>query len=47
MEASSSPEIAVFTSEHFGTVTNKRVTYEYRKGFSGRSRVDIPLSHVT
>jgi hypothetical protein len=41
------PEQMLYTCDHFGTVTNKRVIYECRKGFSGRSRVDIPLKHVT
>jgi hypothetical protein len=32
----------------FGTVTNKRVIYQRSKGwFSGGSREDIPLKHVT
>jgi hypothetical protein len=32
----------------FGTVTNKRVIYQRAKGwFSGGSREDIPLKHVT
>ena len=35
-------------SGQFGTVTNKRVIYNRSKGwFSGGSREDIPLKHVT
>ncbi|HUX28082.1 MAG TPA: hypothetical protein VMV39_04810 [Terracidiphilus sp.] len=35
-------------SNMFGTVTNKRVVYFRNKGwFSGGSRQDIPLKHVT
>ncbi len=37
-----------FVSNAFGTVTSKRVIYNRAKGwFSGGSREDIPLSHVT
>ena len=37
-----------FVSNQFGTVTNKRVVYFRNKGwFSGGSRQDIPLKHVT
>ena len=37
-----------FASGLFGTVTNKRVIYQRSKGwFSGGSREDIPLKHVT
>lgn len=37
-----------YTSGVFGTVTNKRVIYQRAKGwFSGGSREDIPLKHVT
>ena len=37
-----------FASNQFGTVTNKRVIYFRNKGwFSGGSRQDIPLKHVT
>jgi len=37
-----------FASGVFGTVTNKRVIYQRAKGwFSGGSREDIPLKHVT
>ncbi len=37
-----------FASNQFGTVTNKRVVYFRNKGwFSGGSRQDIPLKHVT
>ncbi len=42
-----SAEQTLFSCDHFGTVTNKRVIYERRSGFSGGSRVDIPLKHVT
>lgn len=38
----------VFVENAFGTVTNKRVVYYRDKGwFSGGSREDIPLQHVT
>lgn len=37
-----------FVENPFGTVTNKRVIYNRAKGwFSGGSREDIPLQHVT
>ena len=37
-----------FVENEFGTVTNKRVIYYREKGwFSGGSREDIPLQHVT
>jgi hypothetical protein len=37
-----------FVAGVFGTVTNKRVIYQRAKGwFSGGSREDIPLKHVT
>ena len=37
-----------FVQNEFGTVTNKRVIYFREKGwFSGGSREDIPLQHVT
>jgi hypothetical protein len=37
-----------FASGVFGTVTDKRVIYQRAKGwFSGGSREDIPLKHVT
>lgn len=37
-----------FVENAFGTVTNKRVIYFREKGwFSGGSREDIPLQHVT
>ena len=37
-----------FVSNQFGTVTNKRVIYFRNKGwFSGGSRQDIPIKHVT
>jgi hypothetical protein len=37
-----------FVSNTFGAVTNKRVVYFRDKGwFSGGSRQDIPLKHVT
>jgi hypothetical protein len=37
-----------FVTNPFGTVTNKRVIYYRDKGwFSGGSREDIPLQHVT
>ena len=37
-----------FAENEFGTVTNKRVIYYREKGwFSGGSREDIPLQHVT
>ena len=37
-----------FVENPFGTVTNKRVIYYRAKGwFSGGSREDIPLQHVT
>src|SRR5216684_2171237 len=37
-----------FIENPFGTVTNKRVIYYRAKGwFSGGSREDIPLQHVT
>ena len=37
-----------FASGVFGTVTNKRVIYQRAKNwFSGGSREDIPLKHVT
>jgi hypothetical protein len=37
-----------FVENEFGTVTNKRVIYFREKGwFSGGSREDIPLQHVT
>ena len=37
-----------FAANEFGTVTSKRVVYFRRKGwFSGGSRQDIPLQHVT
>jgi hypothetical protein len=37
-----------FVSGVFGTVTDKRVIYQRSKGwFSGGSREDIPLKHVT
>lgn len=37
-----------FLNNPFGTVTNKRVIYYRAKGwFSGGSREDIPLKHVT
>lgn len=37
-----------FIQNGFGVVTNKRVTYFRNKGwFSGGSREDIPLKHVT
>lgn len=37
-----------FIENEFGTVTSKRVIYYRKKGwFSGGSREDIPLQHVT
>jgi len=37
-----------FVSNSFGTVTNKRVVYFRKKGwFSGGTREDVPLKHVT
>jgi hypothetical protein len=37
-----------FVQNEFGTVTNKRVVYYRSKGwFSGGSREDIPLQHIT
>jgi hypothetical protein len=37
-----------FVNNGFGTVTSKRVIYNRAKGwFSGGSREDIPLQHVT
>ena len=37
-----------FVENEFGTVTSKRVIYYREKGwFSGGSREDIPLQHVT
>ena len=37
-----------FVANPYGTVTNKRVVYYRAKGwFSGGSREDIPLQHVT
>ena len=37
-----------FVENEFGTVTSKRVVYFRKKGwFSGGSREDIPLQHVT
>jgi hypothetical protein len=37
-----------FAENEFGTVTSKRVIYYREKGwFSGGSREDIPLQHVT
>jgi hypothetical protein len=37
-----------FVTGAFGTVTSKRVIYQRSKGwFSGGSREDIPLKHVT
>ena len=37
-----------FIENEFGTVTTKRVVYFRKKGwFSGGSREDIPLQHVT
>lgn len=37
-----------FVNNAFGTVTSKRVIYNRAKGwFSGGSREDIPLKHVT
>ena len=37
-----------FVENEFGTVTSKRVIYYRAKGwFSGGSREDIPLQHVT
>src|SRR5260221_6992409 len=38
----------IFIESPFGTVTSKRVIYYRAKGwFSGGSREDIPLQHVT
>jgi hypothetical protein len=37
-----------FVENEFGTVTSRRVVYYRKKGwFSGGSREDIPLQHVT
>ncbi|GLQ98990.1 hypothetical protein [Dyella mobilis] len=49
VEASAQPQAEqTFVQNPFGTVTNKRVTYYRAKGwFSGGSREDIPLQHVT
>ena len=46
-EVSASGETS-FVENEFGTVTSKRVIYFRAKGwFSGGSREDIPLQHVT
>jgi hypothetical protein len=42
------PTERIFVENEFGTITNKRVIYYRAKGwFSGGSREDIPLQHVT
>lgn len=41
------PEQTLFTCPRFGAVTSTRVIYHRWKGFSGGSRVDIPLMQVT
>lgn len=42
------PAEQTFVENPFGTVTSKRVIYYGSKGwFSGGSRTDIPLQHVT
>lgn len=48
MSISSEAGEQTFVSNEFGTVTSKRVIYQRKKGwFSGGSREDIPLQHVT
>jgi hypothetical protein len=39
---------AVAANTAFGTVTDRQVTYFYKKGwFSGGSREDLPIRHIT
>lgn len=46
-ETTAQPE-TTFVENPFGTITSKRVIYYRAKGwFSGGSREDIPLQHVT
>jgi hypothetical protein len=46
--ANESTSEQTYVSNPFGTVTDKRVVYFREKGwFSGGSREDVPLKHVT
>lgn len=48
MTESAEPSEQTIVENDFGTVTSKRVIYHRSKGwFSGGSREDIPLQHVT